>query len=404
MTIAYFDCFSGAGGDMIVGSLIDAGADVDALRASIDALGVSGYALSIERITKQGFAATRFDVRLDEAAPQPHRHLKHVVEIINRAALSPAVKERAIRVFTRLAEAEACVHGTSIEQVHFHEVGAVDAIIDVIAALRALELLDVTQIVCAPIPTGSGTVGCAHGIMPVPAPATAHLLRGVPLAQCDEVGELTTPTAAALLTTLADRFGGLPGMTVETVGYGAGTRDGQRRPNVLRVFVGAPAENEGAASCDVVTVLETNLDDVSPEIVAHCVDRLFESGVLDAFTVPIHMKKGRSGVLLTALCTPSAAREMEGIIYAETATFGIRRHDARRSTLRRRHEPIETPYGSVRIKIGEGDGYCCASPEYEDCKQAALRHKMSLREVFEAARTAWSRSAAECPQSGQDNS
>jgi len=397
MTIAYFDCFSGAGGDMIVGALIDAGADVDVLRAGVDALGVSGYALRIERITKQGFAATRFDVRLDDSAPQPHRHLKHIVEIIERATLSSSVKERAIRVFTRLAEAEASVHGTSIEKVHFHEVGAVDAMIDVVASMLALESLGITDIVCSPIPTGSGTVRCAHGTMPVPAPATAYLLRGVPLAPCDEVGELTTPTAAAILTTLADRFGGLPGMSADTVGYGAGTRDGQHRPNVLRVLVGTAGEPDGGEQ-DVVTVLETNLDDVSPEVVAYCVDRLFEDGVLDAFTVPIHMKKGRAGVLLTALCEPSAAGRMERLIFAATATFGIRRYEVRRAKLRRRHEAIETPYGPVRMKIGERGGSCYAVPEYEDCQKAALQHKVTLREVFDAARAAWLSGGSESRQ------
>jgi len=386
--MAYFDCFSGAGGDMIVGSLIDAGADASKLMVALKGLDVVGYTLAIEKTKKQGFAATRFDVRLDSAEKQPHRHLKHVVAIIEAARLDEGVKRKAIRVFERLANAEAAVHGTTIEKVHFHEVGAVDAIIDVVGAVVALDLLGVEEIACSPIPVGSGTVRCSHGIMPVPAPATAELLKGVPIAATDEAGELTTPTAAAVLTTLAGRFGAVPEMKLKQVGYGAGTRDGTTRPNVLRVLIGSPVSTLDADT-DEVTVLETNLDDASPQVVAHCMDRLLAAGALDVYSVPIQMKKTRSGILLAVICETPRAAELERLIFAETPTFGVRRHTVRRTKLRRRHETVSTPFGSIRMKIGESDGQLTATPEYEDCRMAAEGHQVALRTVLDAARKAW---------------
>jgi pyridinium-3,5-bisthiocarboxylic acid mononucleotide nickel chelatase len=384
MRTAYFDCFSGAGGDMIVAALVDAGVEPDALERALAGLGIGGYSITIDRVRKQGFAAVRFDVRLDESAQQPHRHLKDVVAIIEAAELPASVKERSIRVFTRLAEAEAAVHGTSVEQVHFHEVGAIDAIIDVVGAVVALDMLGVARVVCSPIPTGSGTVTCQHGVMPVPAPATAHLLRGVPLAACDEKGELTTPTAAAILTTLADGFGPIPGLTLERVGYGAGTREGESRPNLLRVLIGEAVEAAGA-EIDEVMVLETNLDDATPQMIGHCMERLLDAGALDVYTVPIQMKKLRPGVLLTVLCGVEGVVDMERIIFTETPTFGIRRHRAMRAKLGRRWETVETAYGAIRVKIGEGAAVVTVTPEYEDCKAAAMEHGVSLRAVMAAA-------------------
>lgn len=387
MNIAYFDCFSGAGGDMIVAALIDAGADADALRKELSALNVGGYGLTIERVTKQGIAATRFNVRLDADAKQPHRHLRHVLDILKTSELSDGVRDKACRVFQRLAEAEAAVHGTTIDKVHFHEVGAVDAIVDVVGAVLALELLHVDRIVCSPIPTGSGTVTCDHGVLPVPAPATARLLHGVPLAACDEVGELTTPTAAAVLTTLSSGFGVIPQMTLTAVGYGAGTREGRNRPNVLRVLIGEAVETNG--DFDQIVMLETNLDDASPQVIGYCMERLVGEGALDVYTVPILMKKQRPGVVLTVLCELEKAAAMEEILFAETTTFGIRRRTVERTKLRRRFETVATPYGDIRMKIGEGEGVVTASPEFEDCRAATLRHGVALREVIAAANTAW---------------
>ncbi len=370
---------------MIVAALLDAGADAERLRRDLAALPLEGYALDISKIKKQGFAATRFVVRL-EARAQPHRHLKDVLHILEHAKLSESIKERASRVFMRLAVAEAAVHGTTTDKVHFHEVGAVDAIIDVVAALLALEQLAIETVICSPVPVGSGTVRCEHGVMPVPAPAVAELLKGVPLAATDETGELTTPTGAALLTSLARSYGPCPEMTPRAVGYGAGTRDGQRRPNFLRVLVGE-ATTDGAT--DEVVVLEANLDDTTPEVIGYCLERLLAEGALDAYAVPIQMKKSRAAVLLTALCPADRAEQMEHLMLMETTTFGVRRHIARRSKLARRHESVSTPFGPVRMKVGTGRGVLTAAPEFEDCRALAAAHGVALREVMIAAHVAW---------------
>ncbi len=387
MKVAYFDCFSGAGGDMIVAALIDAGADANALRKGLSALNVGGYDLSIERVTKQGIAATRFNVRLDAGGKQPHRHLRHILDILKSSDLSDGVREKSSRVFTRLAEAEAGVHGTTVEKVHFHEVGAVDAIVDVVGAVLALELLCVDQVVCSPIPTGSGTVTCDHGVLPIPAPATARLLHGVPLAACDEIGELTTPTAAAVLTTLSSAFGPIPPMTLTEIGYGAGTREGRTRPNVLRVLIGENGNGHGDA--DQIVMLETNIDDATPQVVGYCMERLLSEGALDVYTVPIQMKKQRPGVVLTVLCEAGKVQALEEIMFAETPTFGIRRRTVERSKLQRRFETVSTRFGEIRMKVGERERMATASPEFEDCRAAARKHGVALREVIAAANAAW---------------
>ena len=390
MTVAYFDCFNGAAGDMIVASLIDAGADESTLREGLSSLAVAGYTLRIEKIRKQGFAATRFLVELDTTAPQPHRHLADVVEIIRSGNLPDRVRQNSIEVFERLAKAEAQVHGTSVDKVHFHEVGAVDAIVDVVGAMLALQTLGVERVVCSPIPVGSGTVTCAHGVMPIPAPATAELLQGVPLAETDETGELITPTGAAVLTTLADEFGSLPAMSVSAIGYGAGTRDGASVPNLLRVFLGATSDSDDA---DSVTVLETNLDDASGEIVGYTIERALQMGALDAYAVPIQMKKSRPGFVLTVICESARVSAMEEILFRETPTLGIRRRTMQRTKLKRRIETVDTAFGVIRIKVGQREGTTTASPEYEDCRAAAVKHDVALREVIEAARAAWTKKA-----------
>ncbi len=389
MTLAWFDCFSGASGDMILGALLDAGLSLDRLRDALAALRLSGYSLSAAKVSKQGLAATKFDVILAPDAPRPHRHLRHIREIIETAALPERVRDRAVRVFTRLAEAEALVHGTTVEKVHFHEVGAIDAIVDVVGACAALDALGVDRIVCSPIPVGSGAVRCEHGEMPIPAPATAILLRGVPLAACDEVGELTTPTGAAILTTLAESFGPLPAVTIRAVGLGAGTRDGQHRPNVLRVLLGDAAPRGGDDGVDDVTVLETNLDDATGQVIGHLCERLLAAGALDVFTTAIGMKKGRPGTMITILARPADADALETLLFAESPTFGVRRSTARRTTLVRVHETVQTPWGPVRIKLGSRKGRCLSrTPEYEDCRRIAAQHGLPLRDVIDAARRA----------------
>ena len=386
MKIAYFDCFSGAAGDMIVGALIDAGAPRDELLARLRALGVSGYELAAEKVCKQGLSATRFDVTLTDQGNQPHRHLEDVYAILNEASLGDSVRAKAKAIFRRLAEAEASVHGTTVDKIHFHEVGAVDAIVDVVGAASALELLGVDRVVCSEFRVGSGTVRCAHGVLPVPAPATVELIKGIAFRGGDEEGELLTPTGAAVLTTLADSFGPVPAMRVTSIGYGAGSRDGAHGPNVLRVLIG---ESDEDAESDRVTVLETNIDDATPEMVGHCIERLLAEGALDAYVVPITMKKGRPGMLLAVIAPSEKVEALERIVFAESTTLGIRRHEVLRTKLRRVIETVETPYGSIRMKIGSGAGVVTAGPEYEDCRKAALKHKVALRTVMEAARAAW---------------
>ncbi len=391
MRIAYFDCFSGAAGDMIVAALLDAGVNFDGLSEAIGGLGLPGCCISAKKIKKQGFAATYFLVTMQEA-PQPHRHLKHVVEIINAANIASQVRDRSIQIFTRLAEAEAKVHGTTIEKVHFHEVGAVDAIIDVVGACIALEMLKVEKVVCSPIPAGSGTVLCEHGLMPVPAPATAELLRGVPIAACQEIGELITPTGAAILTTIVTEFGPMPAMTVTGVGYGAGTREGKTQPNLLRVMIGE-ADTSIRGEVEHLVLLETNIDDATAQVVAYCGERLLATGALDAWVQPIQMKKQRSGVMLSVLCHQADAEAMETIIFRETPTLGVRRRLVERKGLPRRIENVDTCFGLIRMKVVEFDGSQKATPEYEDCRAAALKYSVPLREVIATAKAAWRRNS-----------
>jgi len=372
---------------MILGALLAAGLDADELRADLDKLNLGGYELKIRRVRKQGFDAAKVDVEVTEE--QTHRHLRHITDIIDASGLSANVKQRAKQVFGRLAEAEAKVHGTSVEEIHFHEVGAVDAIVDVVGAAIGFERLGFDRIVCSPIPTGSGTVTCAHGVMPVPAPAVAELLIGVPLAECDEVGELTTPTGAAILTTLAETYGPLPPMRIARTGYGAGNRDGANRPNVLRLIVGESIGSD--AQTDEVVSLEANLDDATGEQIGYACERLFEAGALDVCTTPIIMKKGRPGVLLSVLCALEKEADCRRIIFTETTTFGIRRRQCSRHTLERRSRVVVTRFGEIRVKLGILEGTVVrASPEYDDCAAAARRHGVALREVMDAALETWS--------------
>lgn len=382
MRFAYFDCFSGASGDMIIGACLDAGLSLDALRAALAALNLPGYSVDAEKVRKQGLAATAFHVAIDEQADKPHRHLKHVRQIIEAGSLADPVKQRAIRIFGRLAEAEAAAHGTTVEKVHFHEVGAIDAIVDIVGACVALDALGIDEVRCSPIPTGHGTVTCEHGVMPVPAPGTAALLKGVPLAACDEPGELTTPTGAAILTSLATGYGPMPAMTIEAIGYGAGRREGKTRPNLLRVLIG---QGHSGAEADEVAVIEANVDDSTPEAVGYAVEKLLAAGALDTFCTPIYMKKNRPAVMITVLAEPVRQQELEAILFAETTTFGVRTQRMSRRKLDRSHVEVDTPYGRVRVKVGrQGGKVVTVSPEYEDCRAAAERTGTPLREVMAA--------------------
>ncbi|MBN2447560.1 MAG: nickel pincer cofactor biosynthesis protein LarC [Phycisphaerae bacterium] len=388
MSCAYFDCFCGAAGDMILAALVDAGCPVDVLRDVARRMKLPEISVEAETVQRKGLAATYLRVEIEENAKKTHRHLPDILQRIDGSGLPDVVRTQATRIFNRLAAAEAQVHGITPEHVHFHEVGAADAMLDIVGACAALHHLGVERVVCSPLPPGSGTVKCAHGVLPLPAPATAVLLKGVPLAQCDEPGELVTPTGAAILATLAEEFGPLPPLTVMATGVGAGTREGRTRANILRVFL--MDEPDADTEHDLVTVLETQLDDTPGQVVAFTTERLLEAGALDAYVVPIIMKKGRPGQLLTVLCRPADVTRLEDILFAETRTFGIRRHERHRSKLCRRHDRVETPYGAVRIKVGERHGDELQGwPEYEDCAALARERGVALRVVQEAALAAW---------------
>jgi hypothetical protein len=391
--IAYFDCFSGAAGDMILAALLDAGLPLEVLHDTVRALKLAGVSLAAEKVQTHGLAATRVHVFVDASTPRKHRHLHHIDGIIDDAALPPQTAERAKSVFRRLAEAEAKVHATTIEKVHFHEVGAEDAIVDIVGACAGLDALGVTRIICSPMPPGSGTLACEHGVMPVPAPATAELLKGIPLARCDEPGEIVTPTGAAILTTLAGEFGPPPEMTLSRVGVGAGSREGRTRPNVLRLLLGEAAD-AGENESDMVTVLECQLDDATGQALAFACDRALAAGALDAYIVPIIMKKGRPGQLVTVLCRAEQAAELESLLLRETGTFGVRRHECRRAKLAREQVSVQTRFGPIRVKVGRrGDDVLRAWPEYEDCAAAALAHGVPLRVVQDEALSTWTRNA-----------
>lgn len=399
MRHGYFDCFSGAAGDMILGALIDAGCPLETMQEIVARLALPGVSLTAEAVHRGGLAATYARVLSDPGSQETHRHLPQILRIIDSAGLAPKVQENAKAVFQRLAEAEAHAHGTAVENVHFHEVGAADAIVDIVCACAGLATLGVERITCSPIPTGSGTVTCAHGVMPVPAPATAYLLSGCPIARCDEIGELTTPTGAALLTTLADGFGPLPDMTLERVGCGAGTRTGESRPNLLRLLVGQTAPPD-AAEHDTVTILEAQMDDATGQSLGYACQRLLEAGALDAYIVPIIMKKSRPGQLLTVLCRPRDADALETLLFAETSTFGLRRSEARRAKLAREHVTVDTRFGQIRIKLGQRGGKTVqAWPEYDDCAAAARKAGAPLREIQQEALRVWANMAAGAPAS-----
>jgi len=386
MALAYFDCFSGAAGDMIVGACLDAGADEGQLRGELDKLSLDEVEISIEKVSKNGIQATAFNPRLKEKSHK-HRHLPTILDIINSADLSVSVKERATTVFRKLADAEAKVHGTSPDKVHFHEVGAADAIVDIVGAAVALESLNVDQILCSALAVGGGTVECEHGIMPVPAPATAEMIKGIAIAPALAQEELLTPTGAAILTTLSRSFGPLPAIAINHIGYGAGQKDIPNSANVLRLLVGDAIETSShGMNQDQVVILEVNLDDATPELIGYLTERLMEAGALDVYTTAIAMKKNRPATQVTVICQPPASQSLEQILFTESTTFGVRRHCCTRTILDRKEQEIDTPYGAIRIKRGTLAGKIVqATPEYEDCRLAAIKNNVPLKEVMDTA-------------------
>ena len=418
MKTLYLDIFSGISGDMFIGALIDLGVDARQLERELKKLKLGGYHLHVARKQTSGIAGVKFDVHLtgahehhhghhpDHSHDHNHGHDRHhhdenrtfaeIKKLVAKSKLSAWVKKKSVAVFQRIAEAEGKIHGLPPEKVHFHEVGAVDSIVDIAGACIALEMLGKPRVLAAPVIEGTGWVDCAHGRFPVPAPATLAILgaRGIGVTQCDEPHELVTPTGAAVLAEFVENFGLMQNLVAGKIGFGLGTRDNQTRPNVLRAALGeSRVEGRGSRAkseerdweTDRVAVLETNLDDVSGEILGHFVETALTAGALDVFHTPIQMKKNRPGVLLTILCAETDADKFSELILRETSAFGIRRTVAERRKLRREFTKIKTPFGDVTVKIGRLDGKVIqAAPEFESCKKLAVRAKIPLKRIYEA--------------------
>lgn len=386
MTLAYFDCFSGISGDMILGALVDAGVSIDVLRSELARLDLRGYTLTSEKVMRSGIAATKVRVEIDEK-DRRERRLADILDLIDKSTLSPSTKERSSRIFTRLAEAEANVHATTPDKVHFHEVGAVDAIVDITGSVVGLEVLGVDRIMASAVNVGSGTVQTSHGVFPVPAPATVELLTGIPLYQSAIQSELTTPTGAAVISTLSSEFGPLPRAKISRAAYGAGSRDLPDQPNVLRLLIGEPA---GVYDEDMSVIIETNIDDMNPQIYDYLIERLMKAGAQDAYLTPVIMKKGRPGILLSVLTDRGKADLVLDIIFHETTSIGVRIREVGRKKLTREIEEVETQYGKVRIKIGKmGEEVMNVSPEYEDCRSLAEQKQVPLKQIQEEAKAVY---------------
>jgi pyridinium-3,5-bisthiocarboxylic acid mononucleotide nickel chelatase len=448
MRIAYLDCFSGISGDMFLGALVDAGVPAKLFEDTVAALNI-GARLEISQTTRSGIAATKVDIfvhsekdlprevffeqqsraqkhehghepghkhgpehvelrehnysqsaheapRAGTPAPHEHEHgrgLIEIREIIRKADISEGAKRTAISIFEALGAAEAKIHNTDIEKVHFHEVGAVDAMVDIICVAVGYEALGVDEIVCSPLNVGGGTVRCAHGVLPVPVPATIELLQGAPVYSSDIQAELVTPTGAAIVKTLVKRFASFPAMTIEKSGYGAGSRDFPGHPNVARLTIGeSQAEFAQNTSQETISVLEANLDDLNPQVFGYVVERLLEAGALDAFALPVQMKKNRPGTLLTVLSKPEDASRLTRIIFTETSTLGVRRREEQRQTLARKWVNVATRWGDVRLKIASMNGTITNyAPEYEDCKKIAAANHVPLKSVMNEAMEAYSK-------------
>jgi hypothetical protein len=388
MTLAYFDCFSGISGDMTLGALVDAGVSIDGLRGELAKLDLPGYEIKADKVQRSGIAATKVHVVVDQHNQQT-RHLSDILAVIDSSTLSPSIKEKSSRIFKRLADAEAKVHGTTPDKIHFHEIGAVDAIVDIVGAVIGIELLGVSRIAASAINVGSGTVQTSHGLLPVPAPATAELLRGIPVYQSAAAFELATPTGAAIISTLGSSFGPLPPMKVGRIAYGAGDRDVPDRPNVLRLMLG---EQAAAYEEDSSVLIETNIDDMNPQVYDYLTDKLMQQGAQDAYLTPIIMKKGRPAVLLSVLTDTSRTDRLIDAIFRETTSIGVRVQEVGRKKLSREIREIDTTYGTITIKISRrGEEILTVTPEYEDCKKIAEEKRVPLKTVIEAAMTSFSR-------------
>ena len=384
MNLAYFNCFSGISGDMTLGALIDAGCDVARIRADLQSLQVPGWDLTAEKVWKNGMAATYAKVKNEDQ--KKHRSLTDIVEILKNSQLAPQIRERATAIFQRLGEAEAQVHDVPLEKIHFHEVGAVDAIIDIVGACIGFDVLGIEKFACSPLNVGGGTTKMAHGTLPVPAPATAALLIGKPTYSNGVPRELVTPTGAAIVATLCDNFGPQPPMTVSAIGYGAGTADLEGQPNVVRILIGQTTEKLVAGFDEEISVIEANLDDMNPQIYGYFLEKALAVGALDVYTTPVQMKKNRPGTLLTVLCKPQDTSALATLIFAETTTFGVRTTTAQRRILPREHVSVSTTFGEVRIKLSRINGRIQhAAPEFDDCRKLAVEKNVPLQQVINEA-------------------
>lgn len=395
MKIAYFDCFSGISGDMVLGALIDLGVPVDVIQAGIDSMGLSHVKITGEVVKKSGFRAVK--VHIDHPPEHAHRHLHHIETMIDQGeALTPGARAMARKIFLLIGQAEAKMHDTTIQKVHFHEVGAIDSIADIVGAAIGFDFLGIERFEASPVPTGCGSVKIAHGLVSIPAPATAELLCGVPIAACSIEKELTTPTGAAILKATVSRFGVLPTLRLDAVGYGAGTIDLPGQANVLRIALGQTDEDSTGQAADFpsefdrVVVIETNIDDSSPEDIAACVAKLYANGALDVYQTPCVMKKGRSGVQLTVVAAPSSSSLLQQIVLTDTSTIGVRRYGADRRKLIRHAITLHTPYGELRAKAAEiGGGKQRLMVEYDDAQDASSKWNISMAEVRQSAAVAW---------------
>jgi pyridinium-3,5-bisthiocarboxylic acid mononucleotide nickel chelatase len=392
MKQAYLDCFSGISGDMFVGALLDAGLPLERLLAELKKIPLGSYEFERTRALRGHLVGTRVEIHFP--GKQPHRKLRDIEALIADSGLSTGVKEQTLKVFGRLAQAEGKLHNMPPEQVHFHEVGAVDAILDIVGTCIGLELLDISHLTCSPVNVGSGCVQAAHGTLPVPAPASLELLKDIPIYSSGVDGELVTPTGAALISTLSNGFGPIPPMRVERIGYGAGAREIPGHPNLARLLLGESDERvsvrEGAPGDEVVSVIEANVDDMSPQLYGFFIDQALAAGALDVTCTPIQMKKDRPGILLSVLCTPEKSDALTQMLFEQTTTIGVRIYEARRKVLEREFVRIQTPYGAVTVKVAKRDGKVLnVAPEYEDCQRLATEKGVPLKQVMIAAQAAY---------------
>src|SRR5713101_6138981 len=382
--LAYFDCFSGISGDMTLGALVDAGYDLALLRSGLEGLQIPSWAISAEKVWKNGMSATF--VRVTAEDQTKHRSLSAILEMFDKSQLSNSVRKNAAAIFRRLGEAEASVHDVPLEKIHFHEVGAVDAIVDIVGACIGCEALGIQKFACSPLNVGGGSAKMAHGILPVPAPATANLLQGKPTYSNGVQRELVTPTGAAIVATLCDTFGPQPAMSVASIGYGAGSADLEGQPNVLRIMIGEAAEKAVPGFDEEISVIEANLDDMNPQIYGYFQEKALAAGALDVYTTPVQMKKNRPGTLLSVLCKPADAQALMLLIFAETTTFGVRTYSAQRRVLPREFVKVNTSFGEVRVKLSRVNGRILhVSPEYDDCRKLAEEKNVPLQRVISEA-------------------